>query len=109
MKKKYRKRRYITELGMTHESRRALVCGRGALAAASLLETRTGEPRDQPRAARKLSVGVLLPTVRRRQFQDVQPRDVGTSLLFPGGVLLGVGCRDLKIEMLLTEMLLTHV
>jgi uncharacterized membrane protein YqaE (UPF0057 family) len=39
----------------------------------------------------------------------VQPRDVGTSLLFPGGVLLGVGCRDLKIEMLLTEMLLTHV
>lgn len=89
---------------MTHESRRALVCGRDTLAAASLLETRTGEPRDQPRAARKLSVGVLLPTVRRRQFQYVQPRDVGTSLLFPGGVLLVVGCRDLKMEMLLTHV-----
>jgi len=96
---------------MTHESRRAVVCGRGALAAASLLETRTGEPRDQPRATRKLSVGVLLPTVRRRQFQDVQPRDVGTSLLFPGGVLLGVGvgCRDLRIVMKRNEHFLAHI
>ena len=51
-----------------------------AVVTASWLETRTGGPRDQPRAARELSPSVLLPTVRCLQFQDPQPRDVDHNL-----------------------------
>jgi hypothetical protein len=34
----------------------------------------------------------------------VQPRDVGIRLVFPGGVLLVVGCRDLRSNVLLKHM-----
>jgi hypothetical protein len=51
-----------------------------AVDAASLLEARTGGARDQPRAARELSCGVLPPTERFDEFQDLQPRDVDRTL-----------------------------
>ncbi len=61
-----------------------------AVAPASWLQTCPGRPRNQPRAARKLSRSVLLPNVRRRQFHDLQPRDVDNPLYFSCTILFAV-------------------
>jgi hypothetical protein len=55
------------------------------------MEARTGGPRDQSRAARELSSGVLPPTERRDEFQDLQPRDVDRILFLCVLDLLLVG------------------
>lgn len=86
--------RYLTSARFTYASRRCsrVVLSRGcAIAPAPRLEALQGGSGHQPGAARKLRGSVLFSTLGRREFQDLQPRDVDTALLLAcTGMLAGV-------------------
>ena len=101
--------RYLPSVRLPHgaalTSRRVL--GRGCAApAAPWMEARTRGPGHQPRAAGKLSRGVLLPAVGLFQFQDMQPRDVDHPLCrsLPGLLVVVV-----RLNRVVCEIETTHI
>jgi hypothetical protein len=90
--------RYLTRARLVYEASSCIsyiLCRGCVVVIAPWLETRTGGPRDEPRATRELSPSVLLPTVRCLQFQDQQPRDVDHTLFSCFLELLVTCCRTM--------------
>ena len=86
---------------LTHDPHRSVTVvfsRRRPLAAASRLETRTGGPGHQPRTAGKLPRILLLSALRRRQLQDLQPRDVDHPLFLALARLSAVGTRSVNLN-----------